>query len=299
MSDERQTAGPVGVVGLGRMGLGLASSLVRSGQETWGFDVIAEQRESARRAGIRVPEEIAQLGRECATVLFALPDGGDVEAAVMALLATSVPGSLLIDCSTIDPLTTRRVAELADSKGCRFADAAMGGDTRQASDGALLFMVGARESDWPDVADVLTPLAREIVYCGNIGAGVTTKLVNNALALTIFLADVEALALARAADLDVATTLSVVDQTAAHNAALTGLVKNHLLTREFDGGFRADLAHKDVRLACTLAARLGLELQTIPRTLDTLAQVLGDGLGDRNAAALGLVVEQNTGVSLV
>src|SRR5690606_973486 len=108
--------------------------------------------------------------------------------------------------------------------------------------------------------------ARGVVRCGETGTGVTLKVVNNLLALTIFLADAEALSIAASAGLDQDITMEVLGQTGAANAALTGLVGKQLLPRQFDGAFRTALAHKDARIALELAERLGITTSTLDPT---------------------------------
>ncbi len=279
------------------MGFGLAVSQVRAGRAVRAFDIGAEARQRAADAGIEAVDSIEQVATE-SIVLMALPDGPDVQAAFEELLPHLEPGTLVIDCSTIDPATTQELAGRGAEKGVRFRDAGMAGGPADAENGNLLFMVGCPESDWPEVQSVLDPIGRDVVRCGDTGTGVTLKVVNNLLALSVFLADVEALAIAKAADLDLTVALDVLSRTGAANAALGGLVGNQLLPRSFEGAFRTTLAHKDARIALELAERLGAVTSTLSPTLDTFGDALATGLGDKAAGAAGLVVERRSGISL-
>lgn len=287
----------VGVVGLGRMGSGLAKSLVRSGQSVEGFDLNPASREFAAGDGITVVEHIEDIAAKPIIVL-ALPDGPDVTAVVQQLLPHAAEGTLIIDCSTIDPDFTVRLSDEAAQHGVRFRDAGMAGGPADAASGNLLFMVGCPPEDWPDIESVLRPIGRDVVRCGDTGTGVTLKVVNNLLALTVFLADVEALSIAAAAGLDQDITLSVLKQTGASNAALGGLVERQLLARDFGGAFRTALAHKDARIALDLARRSGVDCSTLGPTLGSFGEAVDSGLGDLAAGAAGLVVERRSGVAL-
>jgi 3-hydroxyisobutyrate dehydrogenase-like beta-hydroxyacid dehydrogenase len=287
----------VGVAGLGRMGLGLAMSHQRVSRSVRAFDIDADARERAVSEGITAVDSLEDLADE-AVILMALPDGPDVSEAFEKLLPHLNEGALVIDCSTIDPATTAQLAQTAESRGVRFRDAGMAGSPADAANGNLLFMVGCPEADWEEVRGVLEPIGRDVVRCGNTGAGVTLKVVNNLLALTVFLADAEALSIAAAANLDLDVTLDVLSKTGAANAALTGLLGAQLLPRQFDGAFRTMLAHKDARIALELAERLGTVTNTLGPTRDTYEEAVASGFGDMAAGAAGLVVERRSGVTL-
>jgi 3-hydroxyisobutyrate dehydrogenase len=279
------------------MGLGLAASLVRSGRPVIGYDVMADRRGAAQTEGIDVADDMKGLAR-CKTFLFALPDGPDVRAAVGELLETGVQDALLIDCSTVDPETTSDLARLATESGSAFADAGMGGDPAQAAAGQLLFMVGSDAASWPRVLETLKPISRGVVRCGDVGAGVATKIINNALALTIFIADTEAVALAKAAGLEIDVVLGVLEQTAAGNVALDALLRRRLLARDLTGGFRSELALKDLNLAHELASRCNMRLESMFASRECFAEAIAMGHGHENVAAAGLVIEDRNHVEL-
>ncbi len=287
----------VGVVGLGRMGFGLAVSLARTGRNVVGFDVNPAIAGVVADAGIEFAGDIARVA-SCSTILVALPDGPDVRSVVGEILSLAREGTLIVDCSTVDPAGTIALADEAAAHGIRVRDAGMAGGPNDAEQGTLLFMVGCPEEEWDEIRSLLDPIGRDVVRCGNTGAGVTLKVVNNLLALTVFLADVEALAIAKAADLDLDVAMSVLSSTGAANAALDGLVGNQLLPRNFEGAFRTALAHKDVRIAVAFADRLGVPLDTLAPTLETFGAALDQGLGDMAAGAAGLVVERAAGIQL-
>lgn len=287
----------VAVVGLGRMGFGLAVSLRRAGRSVVGFDLDPGVADAAAGAGIEFVAEIDRVAA-CATILLALPDGPDVRMAVDQIVSRAAEGTLVIDCSTVDPAGTIALAVEAAGHGIRLRDAGMAGGPRDAEQGTLLFMVGCPEDEWDEIRALLDPIGRDVVRCGDTGAGVTLKVVNNLLALTVFLADVEALSIAKSAGLDLDVAMTVLGSTGAANAALNGLVGGQLLQREFAGAFRTALAHKDVRIAVDLAERLGVPLDTLGPTLRTFSTALDQGLGDYAAGAAGLVVERAAGIEL-
>lgn len=286
--------GGVGVVGMGLMGRGLALSLIRAGKSVSGFDAYGEASETAASAGIPQASRLDEIAR-LSTIVLALPDSPDVEEVVRELLATTESGTLIIDCSTIDPAVTTALAAEAAATGVRFRDAGMGGGPNNAAEGTLLFMVGCPQEEWREIEDFLAPISRAVVRCGDTGSGVTLKVINNLLALSVFLADVEVLLLAGKAGLELEPTLEVLKSTGAANAAFDGLVARQYLPRQFDGAFRTSLARKDVAIALQVAARLGIQVPNLAPTLDIFSQAVDDGLGGMAAGAAGLVLDRLAG----
>lgn len=286
----------VGVIGLGRMGMGLAKSFARTGFDVYGFDSNAAATAGMDLEGI-TPSSLGTVARQ-PVIVSALPDGPDVRAAVGRVLEDASEGTLMIDCSTVDPAVTTEMAAAAADRGVRLRDAAMAGGPVDAAEGNLLFMVGCPENEFPEIESLLEPVSRAVVHCGDTGSGVALKVVNNLLALSIFLADVEALLLARSAGLDVEKAAQILNSTGAGNGAMTGLVLGQLLPREFAGAFRTSLAAKDVGIAVGMADRLGVSLQTMGATLETFNAAVEKGLGEHAAGAAGLVLEDAAGLSL-
>jgi len=283
--------GGVGVVGMGLMGRGLARSLIRAGNNVSGFDTYPEAAESAAKADLPQVSQLQEIAN-LSTIVLALPDSPDVKQVVRELLNNTKPGTLIIDCSTIDPIVTTTLSEEAAAIGVRFRDAGMGGGPADAAEGNLLFMVGCPQNEWTEIEGFLSPIGRAVVRCGDTGSGVTLKVINNLLALTVFLADVEVLLLAGKAGLELDATLEVLKSTGAANAAFNGLVARQYLPRKFDGGFRTSLARKDVEIALGVATRLGIPVPNLAPTLEVFSQAVDDGLGGLAAGAAGLVLER-------
>ncbi len=290
-NEQENRPGGVGVVGMGLMGRGLAMSLIRSGKDVSGFDAYPEAAESAAKADISQVSQLKEIAN-LSTIVLALPDSPDVKQVVRELLNNTKPGTLIIDCSTIDPIVTTTLSQEAATIGVRFRDAGMGGGPGDAAEGNLLFMVGCPQDEWAEIEGFLSPIGRAVVRCGDTGSGVTLKVINNLLALTVFLADVEVLLLAGKAGLELDATLEVLKSTGAANAAFNGLVARQYLPRKFDGGFRTSLARKDVAIALEVATRLGIPVPNLAPTLEVFSQAVDDGLGGMAAGAAGLVLER-------
>ncbi|SDB74827.1 NAD(P)-dependent oxidoreductase [Belnapia rosea] len=253
----------VGVVGLGNMGLGMAAQLARSGFSVDGHDISAARQGVAEAAGIRFRAGLAELLADADALVFSLPYARDVEAVVTA------PGGLLerrdrkvvvIDTSTSDPGTSRRLAARLAEAGHGLLDAPVSGGPAGAAAGTLTMMIGGGEADLALAGPVLEAMAAKVVHVGPSGAGNIAKLVNNMLVAAHLITTGEALRLAEAAGLPAEAVLPVVNAATGRSAVSEAMVPRWVLPGSFDSGFSAGLMRKDVSLAAALAAEVGCDL---------------------------------------
>ena len=291
----------IGIVGLGQMGSAMARRLMREGIRPMVFNRSTGVTAELAALGARAAPSLTALGTACELIFTVLPDGPDVEGVVTGaggLLERARPGTLFVECSTIDPLVTGRVGAAVRSAGCRMIDAAIGGRPPQAEQGKLVFMVGAQAEDLAAARPVLQLLGSDIVHCGGPGMGITMKVVNNLMSQSLQLMDLEGLALGVKAGLDPRVMLKVLTSTAADNAPLRTRIPDNVLTGRYAPGFAARLAHKDQGLAHAMAARLGVPLFALGQARHLYSVALGQGLGEGPSEVLGKVIEQLAGVSL-
>lgn len=296
MTDANQGRA-VGIIGFGTMGSRLASSLQRTGKMVLGYDSHDGQRKLADKLGVDFAVGIQDLAVRCDAILLVLPDAPDVVTVADELFPHAAPGTLVIDCSTIDPDVSREVARSAAAAQLEFADAGMGGGASNAADGSLLFMVGCRPSAWSRVKELLQPIGRDVVRCGEPGTGVTMKAITNLLWLANYTADVEAVAFAKTAGISPRVAAEVLMATGATNRALK-MVADQLIADEYNPGFPVSLAYKDVNLAVAAAERIGLDLTALTPALTAYEAAMKAGLADEGVAAGGLAIEKRLGVDL-
>ncbi|MBL6457654.1 NAD(P)-dependent oxidoreductase [Belnapia sp. T6] len=253
----------VGVVGLGNMGLGMAGSLRRAGFAVLGHDISEARRAAASAAGIEARASLAEVLHGAEALVFSLPLARDVEA-----LATA-PGGLLerrdrklvvIDTSTSDPGTSRRLAARLAEAGHGLLDAPVSGGPSGAAEGTLTMMIGGSAEDLALVQPVVAALSARAVHVGPSGAGNIAKLVNNLLVAGHLALAGEAMRLSEAAGLPAEAVLPVVNAATGRSAATEVMLPRWVLNGAFDSGFSAGLMRKDVGLAATLAAETGAHL---------------------------------------
>lgn len=243
----------IGIVGLGNMGVPMAQTLARAGASVTGTDVSAERRASLPGAHA----DFASLARACDVLILSLPSSREVEAVLTADETALRAGSLVIDTSTSDPVSTRTLQARLATRGIGFVDAPVSGGAAGAANGQLLVMLGGAADDVGRAEPVLTPLARKIVRCGGPGAGNVVKLVNNLLCAAHLALAGEALALAEAGGVTPEALLEALGAGSGRSAVTEINLPRWVLNGAFDSGFSMALMRKDVRLAGELADMLG------------------------------------------
>jgi 2-hydroxy-3-oxopropionate reductase len=277
----------VGFIGLGVMGLPMAGHLLDAGH-----DVLCTNRSSAAVGelvglGARRAASVAELASRCDVIVTVLPDAPDVKQVLLGpagAIAHAAPGTLLIDCSTIDPGTARDVAAQARSHRLRPVDAPVSGGEAGARAGTLAVMVGGRAEDVDAARPFLSAFGKTIVHVGDHGAGQTVKAVNQLLVAGNLALIAEAVVLLEASGIDLAPALSVLQGGLAGSRCLD-LKGAAMVARDFQPGFRVDLHHKDIGIALATAGerRVALPVTAVVSQLLTSLRARGDGALDHGA----------------
>lgn len=242
----------VGVVGLGLMGGSVATRLVEAGFDVHGHDVDADARQAAREAGVTVAEDAAAVARRTDVVVTSLPNPDVVRDVYLGPdgLARATDALVAVDLSTIDPDTTLAVAESVADRGGALVDAPVSGGPEDAAGGTLTVLVGgpAEVVDSPPVAPVLDAIADRSFHVGDVGAGHTTKLLNNVMSMGNLLLAMEAVALGVDRGLDGERLWTALSSAGGSSNQFEKRMPR-VLNRNFDPGFTVAHARKDLGLA--------------------------------------------------
>jgi 3-hydroxyisobutyrate dehydrogenase len=268
-------AGAIAFLGLGHMGGPMAINLVKAGYTVAGFDVVPAALDTARAHGIPIAGTAADATAGAAVVLTMLPSGKHLLDAYRGndgqpgLLQTAAPGTLFLDCSTINVDEAREAAALAVAAGHRAVDAPVSGGVVGAEAGTLTFMVGALPEDFEAVKPILEVMGKRVVHCGEHGAGQAAKICNNLILGVSMIAVSEAfvlgekLGLTHQALYDVASAASGQCWALTTNCPVPGPVPTSPANRDYQPGFAGALMAKDLKLALNavestgVAARMG------------------------------------------
>jgi 3-hydroxyisobutyrate dehydrogenase len=254
----------VGFVGLGNMGAPMARNLVKAGFEVAVFDLVPALMASVE--GARAAASAVDCARGVDVFVTMLPAGRHVEGLYLGddgVLANARPGTLLVDCSTIDPGTARKVASAATERGFTMLDAPVSGGVGGAQAGTLTFIVGGTSAGLERARPLLSAMGRNIFHAGENGAGQIAKVCNNMLLAILMTGTAEALALGVRNGLDPAALSAVMQQSSGGNWALNvynpwpGVMAEAPASRGYSGGFMVDLMLKDLGLALETAEQSG------------------------------------------
>jgi 3-hydroxyisobutyrate dehydrogenase len=284
----------IGFLGLGNMGLPMAVNLAKTGHEVGGWDVVPAARERFVARGGR----LAASAREAAAgeiVITMLPAGPEVRAAYLdagGILGCARPGTLLIDCSTIDVESARTVAAAAAEAGFAMLDAPVSGGVAGAEAATLTIMVGGAAEAFARARPILAAMGRTIVHAGPAGNGQAAKICNNMILGISMIAVCEAFGLAEKLGLEAQTLFAVSAQSSGQCWALTsycpvpGPVPAAPSNRDYTPGFTAAMMLKDLRLAQQAAGASGAATPLGAAAANLFQLFVDEGTGGRDFSAI-------------
>jgi 3-hydroxyisobutyrate dehydrogenase-like beta-hydroxyacid dehydrogenase len=284
----------IGMVGVGMMGHGMATNLVRHGHTLWVLEHPGNQPLDALKAagvtGVQSPDE---LGAFVDLVILVVTGSAQVEAVVdgpRGLLRGLRPGSIVIDCSTSIPSSTLRVAQSVESAGCHFLEAPMTRTPKEAAEGRLNLLVGGDSGLLERVRPVLSCLAEHITHVGPAGAGHSMKLLHNFVSLGMVTLLAEASACAGRHGVAPEVFVDVLTKGGGAGVALERL-KPFLLASD-PSGLRFSIANacKDLGYYTQMAGDAQAPRGVAHAILETLESALSQAGGDALVPELAAVL---------
>ena len=248
----------IGFIGLGNMGLPMATNLVKAGHHVRGFDMAQASLEKADAAGISQAASVAAAVDGADLVITMLPAGPQVRAVYLdegGILEAASGSALLIDCSTIDVETARAVAGRAGERGLDMLDAPVSGGVAGAEAGGLTFMVGGTDAAFARAEPILAIMGKAVVHAGASGNGQAAKICNNMILGISMIAVSEAFTLADKLGLDADRLFEISSRSSGQCWSMTsycpvpGPVPNSPANRAYRPGFTAKMMLKDLKLA--------------------------------------------------
>jgi 2-hydroxy-3-oxopropionate reductase len=272
------------------MGAGIAANLIRGGYEV----VIFSRRslpDSLIAAGAVAAGSLADLANTTATIITVLPDDEvvrEVVAGPEGLLSRVPPGAVIIDMSTISPLTARDLSRVAGTRDAMFVDAPVSGGQRGAEEGTLSIMVGAEPHVFERIRPVLDAVGSKVTRIGGPGAGQVAKAANQIVVGLTIQAVAEALALA---ELSGEVDIERVREALLGGFAQSRVLEEHgdrMITGRFEPGARMTLHLKDLRIARELASTVGADVPATDALCSVMEDLVAQGHGDLDQSAVSL-----------
>lgn len=283
----------VGFIGLGNMGGGMAANLVKAGHTVRAFDLSIEALARAEQSGCNGVATVAQAVEGAEAVVSMLPNGAIVEQVYNGEVLGKAPaGGLLLDCSTIDVATARKVALAADKAGYAMVDAPVSGGIAAAAAGSLTFMVGGSDEAFARAQPILAAMGKAVIHAGGSGAGQAAKLCNNMLLAIHMIGTCEAFAMAQKLGLDPQTFFDISSVSSGQNWSMTsycplpGVGPQSPADNGYEGGFATALMLKDLTLALAAADEAGVDPAMGKRARELYDAFAASGNSSRDFSAI-------------
>ena len=274
----------IAFIGLGNMGGGMAANLVKAGHEVHAFDLSSEALARAQDNGCQTYTSVREAVQGAQAVVAMLPNGGIVESVFTADVIGHAPTSaLLLDCSTIDVATARKVEETARTAGYEMVDAPVSGGIAAANGGTLTFMVGGSDAAFAKAEPILSAMGKAVIHAGASGAGQAAKICNNMILGATMIATCEAFALADKLGLDLQTFFDISSKASGQSWSMTaycpvpGVGPQSPADNGYQGGFAAGLMLKDLKLAMEAAQAAGAKVPMGQRAEELYEEFANDG----------------------
>jgi 3-hydroxyisobutyrate dehydrogenase len=245
---------------------------------------------------------LTELARASEVVILCVPNSPEVVEVVEGLLPGLQGGTIVVDCSTIDPDVERAQHEKVGATGARYLDGPLSGGTVGAEKGTLTVMVGGEAGTLDEVRGVLDAVAGLVVHVGGPGMGQVVKLCNNLIYAAQMVATAEATALAARSGVEMGKLLEVLlhstgDCTAVKTRLpVAGVIPESPASNGWKPGFMTDLMAKDLDLALSYGARAGVPMTTTATARQVLTAASTAGYGREDFSALAKVVLAAAGV---
>ena len=295
--DQRER---VGFIGLGIMGRGMARNILKAGLPLRVWNRTASRMDELAAEGAGPASSPGDLAFHSDIIITCVSDTPDVEQVLLGeggVIHGARPGSLVIDMSTISPRATQRIAAHLAERHIHMLDAPVSGGSEGAARGTLSIMVGGDVTQFERALPVFQAMGTTITHLGPIGAGQTTKLVNQILVVGHALAMSEALLFAQAGGVDLRKALEAVSGGAAGSWMLSNRGPQ-ILVRDWRPGFTIDLQQKDLRLVLQEADRLGVPLPGTALIHQLYRTLQARGLGHEGNHALIKALENLAGIEI-
>jgi len=245
----------VGVIGLGNMGRGMALSLKRGGYNVLGFDAAPGVAEKLQEEGVQARASIADITRDSDVLILSLPTSDIVEKVVLGeggVAANAKPGLIVVDTTTADPNSTRKVAAALGAVNVGLVDGPVSGGPKGAAAATMTMVLGGSDEHVAAVEPILAVMSAKRVHVGPVGAGHVTKIINNLLTGVHLLATSEAIRAAEAVGVNPEKLVEALNGGSGRNSSTLTNYPTWIFNGKFDSGFTMKLMRKDIRLAMDL-----------------------------------------------
>lgn len=290
----------IGFIGLGIMGKPMAKNLLKAGYT----DLFVNNRSQAsvlelEAAGAQGATQM-EIGEQCDVVITMLPNSPQVKEVMLGengVAAHMKPGTVFIDCSSINPVDSKAIAAVLAERNIEMLDAPVSGGEPKAIDGTLSFMVGGKQEVFDRYRDLLSAMGSSVVRCGEVGAGNTTKLANQIIVACNIQALAEALTLAQKAGVEPEAVFSAIKGGLAGSTVMNAKAPM-MMAGDDKPGFKIDLHIKDLNNVLECAHTVGAPVPMTAQVQEIFQWLHNHDGGQKDHSAIAQYYEYLTGIQI-
>lgn len=290
----------LGFIGLGVMGKPMCLNLIKAGHQPMVYDINPEAVQELLREGASKGASPSEIGSKCNVIFTMLPDSPQVERVICGkngILEKGLPGSIIIDMSSIAPLVAKRVAKAAGEKGLSMLDAPVSGGEPKAKDGTLSIMVGGDQEVFNEVEDLLLILGASVLLLGDIGSGNICKLANQIMVALHLASMSEAMVFAEKAGVDPEKVYQAIRGGLAGSAVLDAKMPL-VLQRNFKPGGPIRMHTKDLVNVRDTALEIDAPIPLTVQVMEFMKALKADGKAENDHGGLIQYHEKLAGVQV-
>ncbi len=292
----------LGFIGTGTIGEPMAATLLRAGYPlTICHHVNTAPIERLRSQGAQVVATPKDVAANSEIIITCVPDSPQVEEVCLGeqgIIHGASSTSIVIDCSTIAPTESQRIAATLHARQIEMLDAPISGGPERAASGELAIMVGGRAETFSRALPVLKTLGKSVTHVGPNGMGEIIKLANNTIAGLLMVAISEAMTMAVKAGGDATLIREVIMQSAGANFLLDQWLKDRMLKDHYDPGFATSLMQKDLGAALETARTLGVPMMMTGLAYQLYELSEGQGYSRQDYSAISKIYQDAANITI-
>ena len=289
----------IGFIGIGIMGKPMAKNLLDAGYSLIVYDINKDALEEMVVYGAEKGSSCQEVASLCDVIITMLPNSPDVKKAVLdkeGIIEGVKRGQILIDMSSIAPLTSQEIAKELNKKGVEMLDAPVSGGQEKAQLGTLAIMVGGKGEIFNQCKAILEVMGKPVLV-GDIGAGQTTKLVNQTIVAINIAAVAEGLVLGKKAGVDPERIFEAIKGGLAGSQCLTDKAPR-MFRGNYDPGFRMKLHVKDLTNVLETSRELHNAMPLTAQVMEMMQTLMAEGHAEADHGGLAMFYEKLNSISL-
>ena len=284
----------LGFIGTGIMGGPMTRNLLKAGYAVTVHNRTKAKADALLAEGADWAQTPADVARHSDMVITCVPDTPDVRQVLLGkngVMEAARPGLICVDMSTVSPAATKQMGQVLQEKSVTLIDAPVSGGQIGAIEGKLSIMMGGPKEAVEKIRPIMEVMGKTVTYCGPLGSGQMTKLVNQVMVIHTIMSIAEGLAFAEKAGLNLRTTLDVTSAGAASSHSLRALGPK-IIAGDFKPAFMVDLQQKDLRLVLEYAEQVKQPLPGVALARQLMTVLQAQGRGRDGTQALVDVIRQ-------